>query len=291
MIARATVLIPAWNEAGVIAQTLAPLCDPRLHLVVIANACTDATAAVARAAAPQAVVLETPVPGKTNALNLGLAHGLPDLPVVCLDADLVTTPAMIMALVDALDSKPAACGRMRIDATRSSALVRAYMRAWVHNPYFDGGKFGGLFALSPAGVARVFPLPQVTADDEFIRRSFAADEIAFVPECSFTARAPRDLGTLIRVRRRSLRGARAVADQIAQTRGGPVKGAPAASGLRRMLRAALTRPARWPDLAVFIAVMAWVRVQLALEPRKAQTAWERDTSNRPAAPKPPKVTP
>ncbi len=268
----ATVLIPAWNEAGVIAQTLAALHDPRLHLIVIANACSDATAAVARFAAPQALVLETARPGKTHAMNLGLTHARPGLPVVCLDADLATTPDMILSLVAALDPALAACGRMQVDSTRSSAVVRAYMRAWAHNPYFHNGKFGGLFALSAAGAARVFPLPDITADDEWIRRSFAVRDIAFVPGCTFAARAPRDLATLIRVRRRSLRGARAV-----QTSGIAAKG-----GLMPLLRHAAVRPRLWADFTVFAAVMALVRVQLAFEPASARTAWERDTTNRPS---------
>lgn len=270
MTPRATVLIPAWNEAAVIAQTLQTLHDPRLHLIVIANACTDATAAVARSAAPQALVLETAQAGKTQALNLGQAHALPGLPVVCLDADLATTPEMILSLVTALDGAMVACGRMQIDSAAAQPLVRAYMRAWALNPYFNRGKFGGLMALSPMAVARVFPLPDLTADDEWIRRSFTPAETAYVASCSFVARAPRDLATLIRVRRRSLRGARAV----------QASGLRAPGGLRAMLRHALIRPMLWPDLAVFAAVMALVRVQLALEPAAARTTWERDTTNR-----------
>lgn len=274
MTPQATVLIPAWNEAGVIARTLTPLADPRLHLIVIANGCQDATAQTARLAVPQALVLETARPGKTHALNLGMAHALPGLPVVCLDADLATTPEMVLSLVAVLDTGRAGvlavCGRMQIDSARSSALVRAYLRAWAHNPYFAKGKFGGLFALSVKGAARVFPLPDMTADDEWVRRSFAPTDVAFVPGCSFTARAPRDLATLIRVRRRALRGARAV----------QAAGLHRPGGTRAMLRAALTRPARWPDLAVYIAVMALVRAQLAVEPRSAGAVWERDTANR-----------
>lgn len=268
----ATVLIPAWNEVGVIAQTLAALRDPRLHLIVIANACSDATASMARLAAPEATVVETSVAGKTHALNLGLTYALPGLPVVCLDADLATTPDMILTLVAALDPALAACGQMNVDATQSSALVRAYTRAWQHNPYFNHGKFGGLFALSAAGAARVFPLPDLTADDEWVRRSFARQDIAFVPGCTFTALAPRDLATLIRVRRRSLRGARAI----------QASGMRAAGGAMAMLRHALIRPKLWRDFAVFAAVMAVVRFQLLLEPKTARTAWERDTTNRPS---------
>jgi glycosyltransferase involved in cell wall biosynthesis len=266
----ATVLIPAWNEAAVIGQTLAALRDPRLRLVVIANACTDETAKIARQTAPEAFVLETARPGKINALNIGYVCALPNRPVVFLDADLDTTPAQIALLIDALEHAHAACGQMKIDTTGCTPLVRAYMRAWAHNPYFAKGKFGGLFAVSALAAKAVFPLPQVTADDEFIRRTLEPLGLAYVPECSFTARAPRDLPTLIRVRRRALRGARAVA----------CVGGPRSGGAATMLRHALPRPHLWADMAVFTAIMVLVRLQLALESGAAATAWERDTTNR-----------
>lgn len=275
MTPRATLLVPAWNEGAVIARTLAPLAGAPLQIVVIANACSDDTGAQARAAAPGALVLETPVAGKTRALNLGFAQALPGLPVVCLDADLRTTAADVLSLVAALevpeDSAEGACGRMQIDATEASAAVRAYMRAWATGPYLTGGKFGGLFALSFAAAARLFPLPEVTADDEWIRRSLA--QIAFVPQASFTAMAPRDLPSLIRVRRRSRRG---TAELDRAGRHSPRSGAAAA-----MLRAALPHPGRVLDLGVYAAVSALVRLQLAARP-SAKAAWERDASTRPA---------
>ncbi|NUB46447.1 glycosyltransferase [Fertoebacter nigrum] len=277
----ATVLIPAWNEGTVIGRTLtglqAGLARGRLRIVVIANACTDDTAAAARRAAPDAVVLETPVAGKCHAMNLGLSHAVPGRPVVCLDADLEVTAAGVLALVSALADGPAlaACGRMNVDASAASAPVRAWVRGWRMNPYFARGKFGGLFALSPAGVDRVFPLPALTADDEFIRRAFAPSEVAFVPACGFVAHAPRSLRALVQTRRRSLRGARAV------TALG--RAAPAGERPRAMLRAALFRPARWPDVVVFAGVMIWVRLLLATE-RNAAPRWERDLTNRIPAP-------
>ncbi|NBZ89187.1 glycosyltransferase [Stagnihabitans tardus] len=268
----ATILIPAWNEATVIARSLKGLGTGRFRIVVIANACTDDTAEVARRAAPGALVLETPMPGKCHAMNLGLAHAESGLPVVFLDADLSVSEQDVLALIGGLaaGNTRAACGRMEIDAACASPLVRAWVRGWQMNPYFVRGKFGGLFALSPEGVRRVFPLPALTADDEWIRRAFAPEEVAFVPACRFTARAPRSLGALIQTRRRSLRGARAVT---------ALRPAPKGEGPRAMLRAALMRPARWPDLVVFAAVMLWVRLLLALEQGKA-TTWERDLTNR-----------
>ncbi len=274
----ATILIPAWNEGAVIARTLACVQDGmargRLRIIVIANACTDDTACVARRAAPDALVLETPVAGKCHAMNLGLAYAEPGAPVVCLDADLDVSAAEVLALIDPLlrGTALAACGQMRVDTTLASPLVQAWVRAWLLNPYFARGKFGGLFALSPAGVDRVFPLPALTADDEWVRRAFAPQEVAFVPACTFTARAPRTLGALIRTRRRSLRGARAVAAM------GVVS--PKGEGARAMLLAVLPQPRLWVAMAVYTLVMVWVRLLLATE-RTAQTPrWERDLTNR-----------
>ncbi len=273
----ATILVPANEEAAVIARTLAPFRGvSRFHVIVIANGCTDATARVARAALPSATVLETAIPGKTHALNLGRAKAAADLPLICLDADLVVTPQSLDALIAPLLSGAAlaACGRMRADTAGASAAVRAYYRAWALNPYFANGKFGGLFALSPMGAARVFPLPQVTADDEYIRRSFAPHETAFVPACAFTAAAPRSLPALFAVRRRSLRGARAVRARL-----GARHAAGSAGG---MLRAAMRRPSRWADMLVFAALGAAVRLALAMERPDSARRWERDLTTREA---------
>ncbi|NKX43577.1 glycosyltransferase [Roseicyclus persicicus] len=275
---RASILIPAHDEAEVIGRTLwylsrgLPLAEVRV--VVIANGCTDATAARARAALPQATVIETDRPGKCHALNLGYAAADKDAPVVCLDADLDVTAEAVAALVAPLadGTALAACGQMDVDTAAVAAPVRVFYQGWRTNPYFARGKFGGLFALSPAGAARVFPLPEITADDEYIRRSFAPAEIAFVPGCRFVARAPRTLASLVRVRRRSLRGAREVARMG--------KASPERGSARTMIRRALASPADlWP-VAVFLAVSVWVRLSLLVDRAGPAPRWERDLTTR-----------
>jgi glycosyltransferase involved in cell wall biosynthesis len=273
-----TILIPAHNEAQVIGRTLRHL-QVGMHpgefrIVVVANGCTDDTAARARAAAPAAKVIETPRPGKAHALNLGRMAAPAGAILICLDADLEVTAEALRALIAPLrrGEALAACGRMDVLTNLSSAPVRAFYRGWRLNPYFGRGKFGGLFALTPEAAARVFPLPPVTADDEFVRRSFAAHETAFVPGCVFTARAPRTLKSLLRVRRRSLRGARAVSRM----------GKPSPEGASALGMAArvIARPAEIPSFAVFAAVMAVVRLALAVERRRPGIRWERDLTSR-----------
>jgi glycosyltransferase involved in cell wall biosynthesis len=199
-----TILIPAHDEAAVIGRTLRHLqvgmAPGEFRIVVVANGCSDDTAARARAAAPGATVLETPRPGKAHALNLGRLAAPAGAVLICLDADLEVTVEALRALIAPLrqGGALAACGRMDVMTDRASPAVRAFYRGWRLNPYFGRGKFGGLFALSPEGADRVFPLPPVTADDEFARRSFAPHEVAFVPGCAFAARSAASAGWLAR---------------------------------------------------------------------------------------------
>lgn len=277
---KATILIPAYNEETVIARTLwylskgLPLSDFRV--IVIANGCSDATAARARAVMPQAEVIETDRCGKCHALNLGFEASCKSAPIICLDADLDVTSESLTALLAPLEhgNARASCGKMEVVTSESSAAVRTFYQGWRSNPYFSQGKFGGLFALSPAGAARVFPLPEVIADDEYIRRSFRQEETAFAAECSFQARAPSNLPDLIRVRRRSIRGARQV------TRLG--QPSPERRSTKEMLhRALVSRPDTLP-IAFFLLVMTWVRVCLMLEGQNSCHLWERDHSSRAA---------
>jgi glycosyltransferase involved in cell wall biosynthesis len=276
---RATVLIPAHNEAAVIARTLAPLQalvqEGTIALIIVANACSDETASVAAQTCPKARIVITPIGGKTHAMNLGLADARADLPLVCLDADLILSANAVLALVSAIEAGAlAAIGQMHVDSIAASPAVRAYQRAWAHNPYFTQGKFGGVYALAPQAVASLFPLPQVLGDDEFLRRSIAPQHVAFVPACQFTAQSPRSIASLFATRKRALRGARQLASMGLT--------APKANVVAHMARASMTRPQALIDLAVFVAIGLALRVALALEPAAHAHKWERDLTTRKA---------
>ena len=132
---RAAILIPAYNEAAVIGRTLACLGKDmhpgEFEVIVVANGCTDSTAAQARQAMPEACVLETSTPGKCNALRLGLAH-VSAPAVVFLDADLDIDAASIRRLIAPLlsGSALASHGRMIVDLAGCDTLVRAFYAIW-----------------------------------------------------------------------------------------------------------------------------------------------------------------
>jgi cellulose synthase/poly-beta-1,6-N-acetylglucosamine synthase-like glycosyltransferase len=106
-----TVLIPAHNEAASIGATLDSLGtqDPAPHrVVVVADNCTDATAAIAEAHGAEVFVTEGNTRKKAGALNQalrGLLDGMGDNDVVmCMDADTVLDDGFLAAGVQRFTS-------------------------------------------------------------------------------------------------------------------------------------------------------------------------------------------
>lgn len=125
---RTAAVIPAWNEAATLGSVVYAALDARLvdDVVVVDNASTDATAAVA--AAHGARVVREDVPGKGQAMLAGVAAVPGADVIVFLDADLVgLRPDHVDGLVATVRSGEAAmaCG--------------LFDRGPVANPIFLGG--------------------------------------------------------------------------------------------------------------------------------------------------------
>jgi polyisoprenyl-phosphate glycosyltransferase len=106
-------VIPAWNESATVGAVVYAALDARLvdAVVVVDNASTDGTAAVA--AAHGARVVHEPIPGKGEALRTGVAAAGAASVLVFLDADLVgLRPGHVDRLVSAVASGEVdmACG-------------------------------------------------------------------------------------------------------------------------------------------------------------------------------------
>ncbi len=174
-----TLIIPAHNEETVIARCLdtvrngAPA-DHAMEIIVAANGCTDRTVEIARAVAPEAVVLDLPVGSKTgaiNAANSAASH----FPRIYLDADVECSYPSLAALAAALRASGVmtAAPAIRLDQSRCNSIMKAYYRAWARQPYAKAGKGGaGCYGLSSEALACVGEFPPIIGDDIWIHTRF-----------------------------------------------------------------------------------------------------------------------
>ena len=276
-----TVVIPAHDEEAVIGRCVeAVLRDARpgeVRVVVVANGTTDRTlevaVAAARALGHELTTLDLPEPSKVAAIRAGTA--LADGPVLVVDADVEVSTAAVRALADALagDDPLVAAPALVLDASRSSAAVRRYVRAWTALPYVATSMVGsGVFGLNAAALDRLGDFPEVTNDDGWVRRSFTPDERVVVPH-TFVAHAARTLPALVRRRARIVNGNRALDGAL----GGRDEGRNSVRALRREVAAG--RVGRL-DALVFLAVTGAARVVAARRRVVGDMGWYPDTTSR-----------
>lgn len=219
MPSRFTVVVPAHDEERTIVRLLDGLRPPPgreadMAVIVVCNACRDATAARARAAMPQARVLERDQPGKAGAINTGLAMA-PWFPVMIVDADVRVDFAALDAVADQLNDGETALAapRLAVDLSRASRWVRAYYRVWLEQPYVRNDCVGsGIYGLSRDAAEQLGPLPALIADDAWVRRRIpragrrSVDRTACGEPAAFTITAPANLASLLRIEARRRAG-------------------------------------------------------------------------------------
>jgi glycosyltransferase involved in cell wall biosynthesis len=209
----ASVVIPAHNEASVIAVTLDVLLDDaelgEFEVIVVANGCTDRTAAIARSKVGVRVV-ETTGAGKAAALRSGDAE-CDAFPRLYLDADVRISANSIREMIRTLQATDieACAPTLSWDVDECTALVRRAYHA--HNVLFSPhrGLAGvGAYMLSEAGHRRVFPIPDLIADDEWVHRHFAPHQRCTVKEAQSVTRAAPNVRAMVRRRARARAGNR-----------------------------------------------------------------------------------
>ncbi len=216
-----SVIIPANNEAAYIGACLEALIPEPVQagagaggsggteIVVVANACTDDTVAIARSfearAAAQGwrlIVLDLAQGGKLNALNAGDRAARGEIRVY-VDGDLIVSPQLLGQIRAALDRpEPAYAGGRPTVAPGKSRITRAYARIWVRVPFITECVPGcGVYAVNAAGRARWGEFPDIISDDTFVRLQFAPEERIGVP-APYHFWLAEGFGNLVRVRRR-----------------------------------------------------------------------------------------
>lgn len=278
------VIIPAHNEEAVIGRCLEALLrdarDGEFRVIVVANGCTDRTAERARAFGDRVVVIDTPTPGKTNALNLGDDAAGDAFPRIYLDGDLVLSTRAARAIVGAVATPTtlAAAPRFEFDLDGASWAVRAYYDIWSRMPYFDTGRIAGAFALSRDGRSRFGAFPHVISDDGFVRLQFAPHERKTVSEETVTVVAPRTLADLLRIKTRSKAGTMELRARFPELFANET--ASEGASARRML----VMPRLWANGAVYAYVNLIAKRRARARLAKSATVWERDESSRAPTP-------
>ncbi|MGZ4663407.1 MAG: glycosyltransferase, partial [Arthrobacter sp.] len=202
-----SVIIPAHNEAGVVARVLAPLAPlaaaGQVEVIVVCNGCTDDTAEIARGF-DGVKVLEIGQASKPAALNAGDAVAL-HWPRLYLDADVQISPVAVREVFKALApggllaARPAA----HYDLEGAHPLVRSYYRTRLGLPSSRYKLWaGGAYALSEQGRKRFGAFPESNADDLFVDRLFEAEEKAVLDVDPVVVRPPRTVKAQLAVLRR-----------------------------------------------------------------------------------------
>jgi len=276
-----SVIIPAHNEANVIANTLQALMaavqDGIIELVVVCNGCSDNTVEVVRSFGTDVKCIETSVASKTNALNLG-DEAASKFPRVYLDADIVLSIKSVMALAEELLNGDclAASSVMQMDFRGSSWPVKSFYYIWQQLPYVKEGMIGtGLYALSEEGRERFDKFPDIIADDGFIRAMFKKDERVSVQQSHSNVRSPAKLSDLIKIKTRSRLGRYELAEKFPELMNREEKRY--GSAFLVLLR----KPSNWVKLPIYIYVNMVSRIRAKYQ-RKLHgfSCWERDSSSR-----------
>jgi glycosyltransferase involved in cell wall biosynthesis len=274
-----SIVIPAHNEEAVIARCLTSLFDglPQgVEVVVAANGCTDRTVEVARGTGLAVTVLDLPEPGKIGALNAG-DDAVHSLPRIYLDADVVLTGRMADDVLTALrEGAIGARPPVRFDTSASSAIVRSFYRARTKLPTLMHELcIGGFYSLSASARQRFDRFPDIVADDLFVGRLVAADEVTIVDTDPYVVRVPSDARSLLKIMRRSFRGNRELATVLPE-----MQRATTGSNLSALVRQ-MTSPQGFVDAVVYASIVVAARLWARWRPGSVR--WERDDSSRQTA--------
>lgn len=276
-----TIIIPAHNEEAVVARSLEALRGagdtPAPDVILVANGCSDATADAARHAWPGIDVVETDIPSKANALNLGDGRAA-SFPRFYMDADISLTPNAISIIAERMAESGAlaAAPAMEMRFKEAPWTVRAYYRVWQQLPYVQEGMIGvGIYALSQEGRRRFDRFPPIIADDGYVRRLFRPEERLRVAECRSVVTAPSSLWGLIKIKTRSRLGGYELTEKFPDLLENEPKDYAGAVG------ELLKRPRLWPALVIYVGVNLIARFRAKkMHRRRAHDVWERDDSSR-----------
>ncbi len=267
-----SVIVPAHNEAAVLAATLEAVIGDGIQVIVVCNGCTDDSASIARRFPVE--VVEIDEASKTAALNVGDRLAL-HFPRFYVDADIVVTSGDVRrAAAELTDSIHIVAPQPVADLSASSWPVRAFYDVWRVLPYYRSMGGAGVLGVDSVGRGRFGEFPAIIADDVFLRLHMRPDERSVAP-VTCQVRAPRTTWSLVKVKTRAHLG------QLQLRRNHPelvvVERLDHAGALRDLAH----DPRRWPSIAIYLSIRAVARLRARRQFRSGRhLQWERDLTTR-----------
>jgi len=278
-----SIIIPAHNEEKLITATVSYLLSDNelqhCQILIICNACHDNTVEVMQhfKAVNKTALVEKNInfkiisitkASKTNALNKGVKE-CQNGEVLLLDADILVNGSDINILLSQLKVKNllAASPRLNLEFGKSSFLTQQYFKVAHNSRYNKKHRLSNVIALTQDAIKRIFPLPEIIADDEYLRRQIRVDEYSIVDNISFDFICPKSLKSLLQVLTRVERGNLQLARlQYIDNSGANTNGFISVS---------------WFSLPIFIFCKFYSIVRAKWQYKQGRISqWERDESNR-----------
>jgi len=276
-----TIVIPAHNEGRVIGRLLGQLIPAvptaDLHILVVANGCTDDTIAVAASFGSRVRVMSVPAASKCDALIAAYGAAV-DFPRIYVDADVELRTADIQALTAALRQPGilTAAPERVLTVTGRPWPVRWYYDVWSRLPEVRDGLWArGVIAVNDAGQERIAALPALMADDLAFALAFAPSERRIVPDARVIIHAPRTVADLLR------RRIRAVTGTVQLERAAEAPASTARTRMCDLLAIARAEPRMAPRVALFLAIALVARTGARRQVARGDySTWLRDESSR-----------
>jgi hypothetical protein len=229
-------------------------------------------------------VLETDVPSKANALNLG-DDAATVFPRVYVDADVVLSFQSLKEIAAALEKEGVLAVAPAVETVfppGASWPVRAYYEFWMALPYIrEGMMAAGVYAANQEGRNRFGRFPAIIADDGYFRLQFTSSERVEVPSALSTVSAPGNFWDLIRIKTRSRLGGYQLRAKFPELFEREAR----SKDYRGSLRVVASNPRLWPAAFPYLLVNLISRWRARDQAKKlGGYVWERDTSSRAVSP-------
>ena len=280
---KVSVIIPAHNEASVISACLSPLFENDFldnnQIIVVCNGCTDNTAELISSLSPKIICIETNIPSKSKALNLGDAVAT-FYPRIYLDADVVISVAAIKAMIKTLKIEGifATSVEPKITLSKSAYFVKSYYDIWFQLPYYKAGMIGsGVYTLSEEGRKRFGKFPDIISDDGFVRCLFNEQERKLTHDFYSQVNVPKDIINLIKIKTRSRLGRYELKNKFPELLVNEEK------SYQSIIPSLILNYKLWVKTFIYLSVNFSARIRAKYQYNKYTNKiikWERDESTR-----------